>query len=862
MNRLHFFCSLAFAFLIALTSAHAVAAQTRSVLVERRDGDITILPNGDIRFVETWHVKFTGGPFTNANRAIPKNAVSNVFDWGVSEDGQEYKSSSDHSTNTYSLTDEGNARKITWYFPATTNKTRTFVLRYTVRGALRAAQNDREQWNWIFVESGRGYTINASKVTLHLPKAFNAQDIKPGAGKVSDGQTIEYTGGPFTANAQWLIQVEYPRATSGLPTLTPPTPTPIPSTVTALRRDADISLLPNGDAQFVETWQMRFTGNSFRDATRTFALTRVDELTEWSVSEGSQQYEQRDAGESPNTFFVSKASSGLPITLRWYFAPATNETRSFTIRYTARGLVRQSAKTDEFFWTFIERDHSYTITNARVVIHLPGDFDASQVAASVAPQIGKSDVGDGKTVVFTGGPFPANIEWAVRAKFPHGAITADAPRWQFIEDRQPIFNLIALFLALVILIGGLASVFLVWYNRGRDRAVGVIAEYYTSPPENIPPGMAGALIDERVDLQDLVATIVDLARRGFFRIAEITSGVQTYTRLDADKKVLRVYESTLLEKIFRAGDQVRAADVGKTFRSKDLQEVTYYEMVGAGWFIAHPGRARGLFATAGVLATLFVCVCGFGAYALISDYAPLAILVWFALGIVALAPIAFAPFMSKRTPKGATLTAKVRAFENYLQHIEKYTKLEEAKDQFEKYLPYAIAFGIEQTWVQQFATVDTPAPMWYAPYVPSDVPGSTFEENPPNQVAFSRAILSRYGGYDRERFEASQRIESETNESPLNDATRGAFTGLNAMTGSLFTMLNTTASALGGNEPQHESSPSGGGSSSFGTESRSSGSSSSSDSSSSWSSSSSDSSSSWSSSSNDTGGGGSSGFGS
>lgn len=862
MNRLHFFCSLAFAFLLAFTGAHAVTAQTRSVLVERRDGDMTILPNGDIRFVETWQVKFTGGPFTNANRSIPKNAVSNVFDWGVSEDGQEYKSSSDHSANTYSLTDEASARKITWYFSATTNKTRTFVLRYTVRGALRAAQNDREQWNWVFVESGRGYTVSAAKVTLHLPKSFNAADIKPGAGKVIDGQTVEYTGGPFAANAQWLIQVEYPRATSGLPTLTPPTPTPIHSTVTALRRDADITLLANGDAQFVETWQMRFTGSPFREATRTFALMRVDELSDWSVGEGVQQYEQREAGESPNTFLVSKASSGSPMTLRWYFAPATNETRTFTIRYIARGVVRQSAHGDAFFWTFIESAHAYAITNARVVIHLPGDFDVSQVAASVAPPIGAGAVVDGKTLEFTGGPFPANTEWAIRADFPHGAITADAPRWQFIEERQPIFNLIAVFLALVILIGGLAGVFLVWYNRGRDRAVGVIAEYYTSPPENIPPGMAGALIDERVDLQDLVATIVDLAQRGFIRIAEITSGVQTYTRLDADKKSLRVYESTLLDKIFREDDQVRAADVGKTFRSKDLQEVVYYEMVGAGWFTAHPGRARGLFAAAGGLATLFVCVCGFGAYALVSDYAPLAILVWFALGIVALAPIAFAPFMSKRTPKGATLAAKVRAFKNYLQHIDKYTKLEEAKEQFEKYLPYAIAFGIERTWVQQFATVDTPAPEWYVPYVPGDVAGSTFEENPPNQVAFSRAILSRYGGYDRERFEASERIERETNESPLNAATRGAIVSLNAMTGSLFTMLNTTASALGGDEPHRESAPSGGGSSSFGAESGSSSSSSSSDSGSSWSSSSSDSSSSWSSSSNDTGGGGSSGFGS
>jgi len=53
-----------------------------------------------------------------------------------------------------------------------------------------------------------------------------------------------------------------------------------------------------------------------------------------------------------------------------------------------------------------------------------------------------------------------------------------------------------------------------------------------------------------------------------------------------------------------------------------------------------------------------------------------------------------------------------------LQHIEKYTNLEEAKHVFDKYLPYAIAFGLERGWVQKFATVGAPAPTWYDTYPP------------------------------------------------------------------------------------------------------------------------------------------------
>ena len=37
---------------------------------------------------------------------------------------------------------------------------------------------------------------------------------------------------------------------------------------------------------------------------------------------------------------------------------------------------------------------------------------------------------------------------------------------------------------------------------------------------------------------------------------------------------------------------------------------------------------------------------------------------------------------------------------------------------FSSYLPYAVAFGLERTWVRKFSQVNTPAPHWYGPYNP------------------------------------------------------------------------------------------------------------------------------------------------
>ena len=66
--------------------------------------------------------------------------------------------------------------------------------------------------------------------------------------------------------------------------------------------------------------------------------------------------------------------------------------------------------------------------------------------------------------------------------------------------------------------------------------------------------------------------------------------------------------------------------------------------------------------------------------------------------------------MPRKTRAGAEAAAKWRAFRRYLDDIEKYEGVEEAKAIFERYLPYATAFGLDRTWVAKFASVQAPTP--------------------------------------------------------------------------------------------------------------------------------------------------------
>ena len=70
--------------LVIAALAAPAYAQERSVVVERRDAAITVLPNGDVRVVETWRPRFIGGPFRFADFMPSRSSGSRISSIGRS----------------------------------------------------------------------------------------------------------------------------------------------------------------------------------------------------------------------------------------------------------------------------------------------------------------------------------------------------------------------------------------------------------------------------------------------------------------------------------------------------------------------------------------------------------------------------------------------------------------------------------------------------------------------------------------------------------------------------------------------------------------------------------------------------------
>jgi hypothetical protein len=87
------------------------------------------------------------------------------------------------------------------------------------------------------------------------------------------------------------------------------------------------------------------------------------------------------------------------------------------------------------------------------------------------------------------------------------------------------------------------------------------------------------------------------------------------------------------------------------------------------------------------------------------------------LGLGSLSMLIVSRFMPAKSVKGAEAAAKWNAFRDYLKQLEKLEEMDNVGEIFEQYLPYAIAFGMNQSFVNKFSRVtDTPAPGWYIPF--------------------------------------------------------------------------------------------------------------------------------------------------
>lgn len=517
---------------------------------------------------------------------------------------------------------------------------------------------------------------------------------------------------------------------------------------------SDIAVQESGEVRIVETIQV-----DFRNLSKHGILRDIPYVYESRQGRGSPE-----AANGEKTYTEIKVESILQNDKNAKYETSRNEgyirlkigdpdktitgKNFYTITYKAKGILRSFAEHDELYWNVTGNGWPVEITRAEALLTLPKQgitklacfegYTGSQAACQhiqESPQLARFETvqplseAQGLTVVagYTKGMVPI--------------LTVERPK-EFWEKFLEWPSLMTLAIGLL---AGIGTIVYLWFKYGRDhwfaqnlfgkkddagvvKPIGAhetITVEFTSP-EKLRPAEIGVLIDERAHTHDVVATIIDLATRGYLTITEIPKkwmfGKVDYelkktspsTTLPAgrqgsghkaDETELLSYEKTLYHNLFSGRNSVKVSDLKQTFYD-DLAEVKkalYKEVIAKKLFSSDPEHVRSTYLAIGIV---LIVAGGF----LIGPSVSVDFVYGADIGVGAiisgLVLMAMSNFMPRRTAYGRELYRRAKGYHLFINTAEKHRqKFFEKKNMFNEVLPYAIALGLADKFAKQMKEI-------------------------------------------------------------------------------------------------------------------------------------------------------------
>jgi uncharacterized membrane protein len=411
--------------------------------------------------------------------------------------------------------------------------------------------------------------------------------------------------------------------------------------------------------------------------------------------------------------------------LKIYIPDADNSEQTISIEYTVSDAIKFFEDHDELYWNVTGDEWDVPIQSAHANIILPAG--ASNIRATAFTGVYGSRARDAEIDIDTNGvevrttaPLPYHAGLTVAVAIDKGVIrepTAADLFARFLRSNWPLFVPVVVFCVM----------FYLWWTRGRDPRLRPIAAQY-EPPDQLTPGEAGTLVDNSANMRDITASIVDLAVRGYMVIEEVQKDRMLGLMHEKDYNfilqkdrsqwsALKTHEQALLDGFFTAGT------AGETISMDSLQNRFYKSLpimrsgifdslVLQGFYRRRPDSVRFAYIGPGVVVSALM-IWGGVAVGRALGIAPLPFIVG---GIVsALIICGFGWFMPAHTEQGTRALEGVLGFEDFLNHVEadRFNRTLKTPQMFEKFLPFAMAFGVEKNWSKAFGGIMTQPPGWY-----------------------------------------------------------------------------------------------------------------------------------------------------
>jgi uncharacterized membrane protein len=502
----------------------------------------------------------------------------------------------------------------------------------------------------------------------------------------------------------------------------------------------------------------------------------------------------------------------------WYYT-ANYQTKRFLIVYKIEGAVKRYNDVAEFYWKVIEDEHE-SIDSFESYVNLPSkspNLFKILVHSSASP--GKIDfLNDLQTAKVTMQSIPSNTFVEFRVLTDSSIFTEvqqiSQNKYQDILNEESLnlqvssFTHSLLFYLIAVIIIPLIIFFYFYLRYGREPKVDYQLKYEQEPPRDMPPMALSSFYGggSYGSVKGLLATILDLARRGFIDIREekkvrrfapdkdeqifkitkkgrealsanaTSEDVKSYKKgnlLSFEKKVL----SLLFEGMSKKEDEISSSEISKwcvknRYKMQDILSST--DSSAKHWFeenyfkmyepksLKKSGKIMLIFIPYFFLVIIFLIfnapVQNRNFKYIIGEMRLLAIFLSLAFFIAVIAAHA----INKRTPQAALEMKKWKAFKNY---ISDFSAMKDAPltllHIWDRYLVYAVVLGVAKQLLENIKDISlerhaqVAAVAWYHPIGTPGIPKgmmspeafSAFSSNMNGMISALSSSSSVGGGF-------------------------------------------------------------------------------------------------------------------
>jgi len=528
--------------------------------------------------------------------------------------------------------------------------------------------------------------------------------------------------------------------------------------------DAVLTVHADGSLDVTEELTIRLAGES-NEIVRDFSL-RDDGARKGSTKLDVRILAVTDEDGQPLRTEEASADGGWARRLRIWIPGAGNADRRISIRYRVAGAThsantgRTFAGLEDMRWN-VTGNVDVPIDSLRVRVVLPSGarpirttvYTGAGEFAARGATTGKN--GNEVSFALPGG-LPPHQGIAIEVGWPAGYLhpKPSTSLWHRLAS-------VLLWWPLLLPLIAFTVAYRVWDKTGRDpKEKSQVVRY--EPVEGVSPAGLGRLVsgERESQMRLFAATMVDLAIRGFLRIEETTPNILLtltkdvtaiaqsmlhgesgridyiihFVRPRSEWKGLKWHEERLLEGLINAApsdgitkhDSVRVSMLSNKFYVSvpEIIQAIEFELVAKGYIRKRPGGVNLKWVAYASIPLLVGGIAGRVVGSLLdlawtwifdepaaNSWMPLSDNK-FLLGMLlsTLILIGFAAIMPSRSVAGARAREAALGFKEFLGRVGTMPSVE----LFERYLPYAIAFGVQSSWSRTFENVYVKAPEWYA----------------------------------------------------------------------------------------------------------------------------------------------------